>query len=699
MKGKTISISINKNLTEKIRKQKGKEYINSISRDGWEPLTVDPFNLTGDFFSSCAQYFAELFDYSKGKDHLNTDFSSISAIVLDYDAKDGSITSKEADELIKNMNFKAYLVGGSSYDPLVKDSFRIIFPLEKQIGGMELSEIINLIAKSKTPFAKGLDPTAGTMRFWQPASSALYSTNEATELLSIERIEKYFNIPVVRKLDEIDYSKAKRQETKLLDGIVDITLEASSGEFKLGELSLKEGQKKQCFCPDCGNNPGRSNKGKNNAFISVNSKGAYYLYCSSESKTIWFEPNVELATEPYYVLGKAVYEVSVEDHKIWVTEVRDKIFFIRAKVANNKDLEDKFFAHIVNNKFISTSFKVEYLHSAEWEKEEFEREGNTLRLKIPAIPVQTQDNQFIENVLDEWFGNYKDFIKEWWASYCYTNFVKLPTLLLTGKRSTGKNTFVEMVMKSFPNSVATPIDLDARFNPYVERKLIFLDEHLESGVKQYKLLKQLSGSDFLQMEKKFADPVQVRNNLNVIIASNDSTPIWLKRNEVPADEIRNQFFAWEFPTLPSNKMDAQLKEKLEERIGHYIRTELLEVFNSIKGNMKNFRYAIPVPITDPLKEMYNRSVSPNEEAADEFIEEWENSLIGFKKEVRPSEIKKWCKDNSVNSTWLIKELKERKWMSSELQQKRDHGKQYRSYEILDPVNNKLNNQGGKPNDE
>lgn len=695
MKG--ITLSINKKLTEELRNEKGKDYINSISRDGWERLEVDPFSLTSTFFSSQGQYFAEMFDYTKGKDHTNTDFSTISAIVLDYDAKgNSSLSSKEADDLIKAMNFKAYLVGGSSYDPLNRDSFRVVLPLEEPIHAIELHTIINSISKSRTAFANGLDTTAEAMRFWQPSCSKLFSTNGATELLSVRGIEKYFNVKIIEKIESIDYTKSKSQETKVVNGLDEIIIKTETSSFELSTVSLKVGDKIQCLCPECGENPNRGNRGKHNAFVSVNNSGSYYLYCSSENKTIWFEPDVELVTKPYYVLGKSVYKVSIEDHKIWVNDIGEKNFYILSDVKGSKQMEDKFYRHLVLNKFIDSHFKIEYLHSAEWKNEEFEREGNILRLKIPAIPVQIADNQFIEDILEEWFGNNKEFVKKWWASYCYTNYVKLPTLLLTGKRSTGKNTFVEMVMKSFPNSAATPIDVEARFNPYVEKKLIFLDEHLESGMKQYKLFKQLSGSEYMQMEKKFADPVQVRNNLNIIIASNDPTPLWLKKSEMPSDEIRNQFFAWEFPPLKANKMDAQLKTKLEERIGHYIRTELLSVFNSIKGDMKNYRYAIPVPITDVLKSMYDCSVSPIEEAADEFIYYWETELGTNKKELQTKEIKKWCKDNHVNSTELTKELKERKFIGSEQQQRRVNKiDRYRYYEILKPVQTILTDSYGE----
>ncbi len=201
------------------------------------------------------------------------------------------------------------------------------------------------------------------------------------------------------------------------------------------------------------------------------------------------------------------------------------------------------------------------------------------------------------------------------------------------------------------------------------------------------------------MEKKYENSVEVRNNLNIIIASNDPTPLWLKKSEMPSDEIRNQFFAWEFPQLKAGKMDAGLKKKLEERIGHYIRTELLSVFESSKGDMANYRYAIPVPITKVLENMYDCSISPNEANADEFIYYWESQLGTNKQELKPSDIKKWCEDNHVNSTWLTKELKERKWIGSQLQQRRDKLFRYRSYEILNPVQTiSTENEGELQND-
>jgi phage/plasmid-associated DNA primase len=59
-------------------------------------------------------------------------------------------------------------------------------------------------------------------------------------------------------------------------------------------------------------------------------------------------------------------------------------------------------------------------------------------------------NFLIEEYLDERFGQYKDFIKQWLAVFCYTNYKKLPHLILKGKRGTGKSTFSDIVSDIFP---------------------------------------------------------------------------------------------------------------------------------------------------------------------------------------------------------------------------------------------------------
>jgi hypothetical protein len=57
----------------------------------------------------------------------------------------------------------------------------------------------------------------------------------------------------------------------------------------------------------------------------------------------------------------------------------------------------------------------------------------------------------------------------------------------------------------------------------------------------------------------------------------------------------NQFFIYEFPEI-TGPIDAEIGRKLRERLGYYIRTVLLQVFQNM--DMNKYRYGMKVPITD-----------------------------------------------------------------------------------------------------
>jgi hypothetical protein len=70
--------------------------------------------------------------------------------------------------------------------------------------------------------------------------------------------------------------------------------------------------------------------------------------------------------------------------------------------------------------------------------------------------------------------------------------------------------------------------------------------------------------------------------------------------------------------------DATLQDKIIARLGHYIRTELKTVFESL--NLDECRYAIKVPITDEEKKLFNNSVTDVEAEADKIKELFETRM-------------------------------------------------------------------------
>jgi hypothetical protein len=91
----------------------------------------------------------------------------------------------------------------------------------------------------------------------------------------------------------------------------------------------------------------------------------------------------------------------------------------------------------------------------------------------------------------------------------------------------------------------------------VEKKLLVVEENDETTLNQYKILKKYSGQKNALVHKKFRDPYKVRNNMNIIILTNQDIPIYVKKEEMPKDENNNQFFVYEFKKL-KNKIDNTL---------------------------------------------------------------------------------------------------------------------------------------------
>ena len=105
--------------------------------------------------------------------------------------------------------------------------------------------------------------------------------------------------------------------------------------------------------------------------------------------------------------------------------------------------------------------------------------------------------------------------------------------------------------------------------------------------------------------------------MNIIILSNSAIPIYVKRDEKPISEELNQFFVYDFKRL-EGAIDPEMDEKLEDRIGHYVRTELGTVLKGIDftGN----RYSIKTPITLEEAGLFESNVTEEESAADKVID-------------------------------------------------------------------------------
>ena len=97
--------------------------------------------------------------------------------------------------------------------------------------------------------------------------------------------------------------------------------------------------------------------------------------------------------------------------------------------------------------------------------------------------------------------------------------------------------------------------------------------------------------------------------------------MYFEFEELAEDERQNGFFVVELKRL-TGKVNDNLAQELRDRLGHYVRTELLQRFQRIEksGSMKENRYSIPVPITDLEIALFQRNRTSTHIVAEDLYE-------------------------------------------------------------------------------
>jgi hypothetical protein len=322
--------------------------------------------------------------------------------------------------------------------------------------------------------------------------------------------------------------------------------------------------------------------------------------------------------EPYYSYRTEILDVGIVGEEFFLEDIGTRKFFIRTK-ADDKEIQDRYLDHVVRQKHIRHLQRIDHMGDAQVASSfvEYIAEQGLFRVHYAPIAIRTADNAFIDCWLKDTFGVYTDFMKQWLAVYCYTNYRKLPTLVLKGDRGTGKNTFAEAVLSIFPSISQFWHGEEKNFTPEVQKKLLIADESVSANEKQYRMLKQRSGQKMSVVNQKFLPEYQVKNNMNIIILSNEQTPIFVQKDEEPTSEKNNQFFVYTMPKF-TGEIDPDFGQKVEDRLGHYVRTELKAVYESVKA-LSGCRYTIPTPITDEEKALFNVNQTGLEEEAMKFL--------------------------------------------------------------------------------
>jgi hypothetical protein len=347
----------------------------------------------------------------------------------------------------------------------------------------------------------------------------------------------------------------------------------------------------------------------------------WFIHCSTCDESFWMEQDIthlERVCKNYFSYGTEVYDFGMMNDEFFYNKLGSKKFHVLTGTESDPEKAEAF-RYLVKHHHIRHLRRIDYVSNMNVDDSYYEMDlsRGVITAHHRGIPADIQDNEFVENYLEDRFGKHLNFIKEWIAVYCYTNFRKLPTIIFNSDRGNGKSSFVEILGEIFPTLSFQWGGNEDSFTYEVEKKLLIVEENQSEKVSQYKTLKKYTGQKYATVKKKFKDPYQVINNMNIIVLSNEAIPLFVSRSELPTDTKNNQFFVYEFPDI-TGAIDPDLQEKILARLGHYIRTELKGVFDGL--DTSGYRYSIDVPITAAEKELFAANTTDLESDVDVLID-------------------------------------------------------------------------------
>ena len=613
--------------------------LGKINYDGNETLYIPSIEQTADLrrVFTCHNYSPIVWE----KNHrAGINFLRANGFCPDLDH---GLTIEQAREKLKRLNLNYALITSRSHTPEAH-RFHVLIPFNRRV--LSLTDYKRIVDKLTSDHFPTSDPKV------KDGARQLYASPE----------DAYFEAYWTGN----DYDVDERTDPGKTLAVTDSWTEKLWVKDKKGLLIRASAisAKTPIHCPvHQDNSP--------SAFIEYsNSSGNYFIHCSSCNKTYWMEkPHIpiEERCSRFYSYGTDVCEVNITGEEFSIDKIGAKKFYVFSG-AEDKRAKKEHFDFLVKEKHISHLKRIDHIADMEADKSYLEYlpgEG-TFVIHYAALPERLKDNPFIESWLQDTFGVYKEFIKEWLAVYCYTNYRKLPTLVLKGDRVTGKNTFAEAVLSLFPSISQFWHGEERGFTPEVQKKLLIADESVSANEKQYRILKQRSGQKMSVVNQKFLPEYQVLNNMNIIIMSNEHTPIFVQKDEEPTSVKNNQFFVYTMPRL-KGEIDPDFGKKIEERMGHYIRTELRDVYMRTQS-YTGCRYSIPTPITGDEKALFNLNMTGLEAEGMKFLQKMVESSsksfsVFFEEGLFPSSfIDAYFIGKGYTKNGIIRNLKEKGYL-------------------------------------
>ena len=553
---------------------------------------------------------------------LNANFIRMTGITIDIDQ---NLPLEDAKKIFEKFNYIIHTSTSHKEDMPnkngVQDRYRVILPFDPV-----QYDIFNTEALASAVYDKVMDTykfvdvsCADPARKYFPFLNKQYPTMFE---LYINDVGNYYSLEVddVKKHAEEMEKAAKvaalsrgnaTEDTYRLKLTEEFLLKDKVTRRKLGDFKPKKVHPftEPVFCNVCDD----INSANDSAFVNFGEDGLPFVHCKHCNKT--YRLSLLESYPTLFYLGNT----------LWRVNPKGDISADKAPVAAlhklgteaRKQLESELYD---NRCFSNSTFRMKRQVDAYAEERRWDLNSDTeeLSIYIPPVKVDIQDNDYINTYFEQTFQQYTEFIKDYLAILVYQNYQSLPVLVLNGPRGIGKTTFGEMIENIYPGMVDTWDAQANNFTEFLEKKLLLIDEAQVDKKEQYTLIKGLTGADKVKINIKFMPKYRVKNNINIIMTTNNDTPLYLSIKEKPKNQFENQFFMYTFPDL-TGKLNSRIKDELAARIGYYIRTESRDRYEAWKADTNKVwcRYGIVAPITPLLLQQFNDARSALDYNVDE----------------------------------------------------------------------------------
>lgn len=354
------------------------------------------------------------------------------------------------------------------------------------------------------------------------------------------------------------------------------------------------------------------------AFVAFNPDGYQFIHCKSCNLTWWEKDWMQPYLDKLFYAGSALCFMAGGDDIPWDHDLFPK----EGIIAPTKEAKAGLIAMLAKNPMMRGQLKVDRrkggLGPASATKDV---RTSTLRMTEPMAKGTVCDNLAVESWFRNLFCQHADFLMNWVSIYAFADFQKLPVIVLNGPRGSGKSGFAEMLFDIYPTRSRRWDADDSGFNDELDSFLVHVDElpaaeHGRASNKAfYRQIKSLTGGKKIRINRKSGLRYDIRNNLNVIVTTNDKDPIHLNPFERATNVANNQFFIYTMPKPV--EIDIPAWQHVQDAFAGWVRTAGHDRYQAWResGEKDKTRYSLMVPITDEEESAYEESKSGSERLA------------------------------------------------------------------------------------